>query len=211
MDNDADNEMDELSTTPTPGTLNQLAGCLGNRKAASDGIDSPPVLSIANAKGMDFRGESITFKATTTGILATLQHCIDIMNKREDHWQRRLEKEIEKRKKAEAAIKSAVVNARKQAFIGGPDFEEGPHSALNEEEFYDAIETALDRQDEAEATTNDFQISTFMPPSELTIEEPSHRLKTEVDENVKESLQIVLENVDHNWNLVYEDGDLKVY
>ncbi|PFX23451.1 Collagen type IV alpha-3-binding protein [Stylophora pistillata] len=211
LDNDADDEMDELSTTPTPGTLNQLAGNLGNRKAASDGIDSPPVLSIANAKGMDFRGESITFKATTTGILATLQHCIDIMNKREDHWQRRLDKEIEKRKKAEAAIKSAVVNARKQAFIGGPDFEEGPHSALNEEEFYDAIETALDRQDEAEATTNDFQISTFMPPSELTIEEPSHRLKTEVDENVKESLQIVLENVDDNWNLVYEDGDLKVY
>ena len=31
-----------------------------------------------------------------------------------------------------------------------------------------------------------------------------------VDENVKESLQIVLENVDHNWNLVYEDGDMKV-
>lgn len=31
--------------------------------------------------------------------------------------------------------------------------QEGPHSALNEEEFYDAIETALDRQDEAEATT----------------------------------------------------------
>ena len=32
----------------------------------------------------------------------------------------------------------------------------------------------------------------------------------QVDETVKESLQIVLENVDHNWNLVYEDGDMKV-
>ena len=31
--------------------------------------------------------------------------------------------EIEKRKKAEEAVKAAVVNARKQAFIGGPDFE----------------------------------------------------------------------------------------
>ena len=31
-----------------------------------------------------------------------------------------------------------------------------------------------------------------------------------VDAHVKESLQIVLENVDHNWNLVYEDGDMKV-
>ena len=29
--------------------------------------------------------------------------------------------------------------------------QEGPHSALNEEEFYDAIEVALDRQDEEDA------------------------------------------------------------
>ena len=31
--------------------------------------------------------------------------------------------EVEKRKKAEEAVKTAVINARKQAFIGGPDFE----------------------------------------------------------------------------------------
>ena len=28
---------------------------------------------------------------------------------------------------------------------------------------------------------------------------------------IKECLQIVLENVDNNWNLVYEDGDMKVW
>ncbi|PFX27093.1 hypothetical protein AWC38_SpisGene8210 [Stylophora pistillata] len=39
--------------------------------------------------------------------------------------------------------------------------------------------------------------------------ESSLSVTQQVDENVKESLQIVLENVDHNWNLVYEDGDLK--
>lgn len=33
------------------------------------------------------------------------------------------QQEIEKRKKAEAAAKDALSNARKQAFIGGPDFE----------------------------------------------------------------------------------------
>lgn len=93
VDHDADDEMDELSTTPTPATLNQMADNLAGRRAASDSFDNPAaVLSIANAKGVDFRGESITFKATTAGILATLQHCIDIMNKREDHWQRRLDK-----------------------------------------------------------------------------------------------------------------------
>ena len=93
MDHDADDEMEELSTTPTPATFNQVIGNRGNSRATSDSFDnSAAKLSIANAKGVDFRGESITFKATTAGILATLQHCIDIMNKREDHWQRRLDK-----------------------------------------------------------------------------------------------------------------------
>ncbi len=42
--------------------------------------------------GIDFKGEAITFKATTAGILATLSHCIDLMVKREDSWQKRLDK-----------------------------------------------------------------------------------------------------------------------
>ena len=28
---------------------------------------------------------------------------------------------------------------------GGPDFEEGPHSQIGEDEFYDAVESELDR------------------------------------------------------------------
>lgn len=42
--------------------------------------------------GIDFKGEAITFKATTAGILSTLSHCIDLMVKREDSWQKRLDK-----------------------------------------------------------------------------------------------------------------------
>lgn len=34
---------------------------------------------------------------------------------------------------------------------------------------------------------------------------------SKVNKNVKESLQIVLENVDDNWNVVYEDGEMKVW
>ena len=30
----------------------------------------------------------------------------------------------------------------------GPDFEEGPHSQIGEDEFFDAVETALDRLEE---------------------------------------------------------------
>lgn len=42
--------------------------------------------------GIDFKGEAITFKATTAGILSTLSHCIELMVKREDSWQKRLDK-----------------------------------------------------------------------------------------------------------------------
>lgn len=49
-------------------------------------------LTPKGINGIDFKGEAITFKATTAGILATLSHCIDLMVKREDSWQRRLEK-----------------------------------------------------------------------------------------------------------------------
>ncbi|EDO32697.1 predicted protein [Nematostella vectensis] len=136
LDHDADDEMDELSKTPTPASMAERLGNKNHNDMAT------------LAKGIDFRGEAITFKATTAGILATLEHCLDLMGKREDYWQRRLEREIEKRKKAEASVKESVVSAKKHAFLGGPDFEEGPHCALNEEEFYDAMEMELERQNE---------------------------------------------------------------
>lgn len=42
--------------------------------------------------GIDFRGEAITFKATTAGIIASLSHCIETMARREDYWQKKFDK-----------------------------------------------------------------------------------------------------------------------
>ena len=39
---------------------------------------------------IDFKGEAITFKATTAGILATLSYCIELMGQREDQLKKRL-------------------------------------------------------------------------------------------------------------------------
>ena len=50
-------------------------------------------------------GEAITFKATTAGILATLGHCIELMNQREEAWHQKLSKEVEKRKKIQELYK----------------------------------------------------------------------------------------------------------
>jgi len=39
---------------------------------------------------VDFKGEAITFKATSAGILATLSYCTELMAQREDQLRRRL-------------------------------------------------------------------------------------------------------------------------
>ena len=57
---------------------------------------------------MDFKGEAITFKATTAGILATLAHCIEIMTQREEQWKRKLEREQLARRRLEERLKCRV-------------------------------------------------------------------------------------------------------
>lgn len=58
---------------------------------------------------LDFRGEAITFKATTAGILATMSHCIDIMSQREEHWRKKLEREQLAKKVLEEKLKLMVI------------------------------------------------------------------------------------------------------
>ncbi|EEC01515.1 goodpasture antigen-binding protein, putative, partial [Ixodes scapularis] len=123
---------------------------------------------------VDFRGEAITFKATTAGILATLSHCIDLMAQREDAWKRKLEREVDKRKKLEEGYKQAVSEARSQpaVVLGGPDYEEGPHSMINEEEFYDAIDAALDRNEQQEEERIKNRVRELLRPSSVASQHP---------------------------------------
>ncbi|KAM4752223.1 ceramide transfer protein isoform 3-T3 [Cyanocitta cristata] len=82
-----------------------------------------PHVTPKGINGIDFKGEAITFKATTAGILATLSHCIELMVKREESWQKRLDKETEKRRRIEEAYKNAVTELKKKSHFGGPDYE----------------------------------------------------------------------------------------
>lgn len=135
-----------------------------------------------SSHAVDFRGEALTFKATTAGVLARLQHCLDLFNQSQEGWRRRLEREKDKRKKVEELYKQAleelrVVNeaakssaqnrhylghfpqssllqsqlsseSKRIVLVGGPDYQEGPHSTIGEDEFYDAVEAGLDKIDE---------------------------------------------------------------
>ncbi|XP_073333568.1 ceramide transfer protein-like isoform X5 [Pagrus major] len=167
--------------------------------------------------GIDFKGEAITFKATTAGILATLSHCIDLMVKREDSWQKRLDKEMEKRRRIEEGYKSALNELKKKSHFGGPDYEEGPNSLINEDEFFDAVEAALDRQDKIEEQCQTektrIQRSSPVPPGDVYSTTGTHRFSGKVEEMVQNHMTYSLQDVggDANWQLVVEEGEMKVY
>nr|DBA23473.1 TPA: hypothetical protein GDO54_014386 [Pyxicephalus adspersus] len=166
-----------------------------------------PHVTPKGINGIDFKGEAITFKATTAGILATLSHCIDLMVKREDSWQKRLDKEVEKRRRVEEAYKNAMTELKKKSHFGGPDYEEGPNSLINEEEFFDAVEAALDRQDKIE------QSLCHSSPADIVSTSSEHRFESQVDEMVQNHITYSLQDVggDANWQLVVEEGEMKVY
>uniref|UniRef100_A0A672MHH7 Ceramide transfer protein n=1 Tax=Sinocyclocheilus grahami TaxID=75366 RepID=A0A672MHH7_SINGR len=167
-----------------------------------------PVDNLKGPLGIDFKGEAITFKATTAGILSTLSHCIDILVKREESWQRRLDKEIERRKRAEDAYKAALTELKKKPHYGGPDYEEGPNSLINEEEFFDAVEAALDKHDQIEE-----QLIVHWDPTANTLVKNYIHSIFPVEEMVQSHMNYSLQDVggDANWQLVVEEGDMKVY
>ncbi|XP_032621630.1 ceramide transfer protein isoform X3 [Chelonoidis abingdonii] len=201
-----------------------------------------PHVTPKGINGIDFKGEAITFKATTAGILATLSHCIELMVKREESWQKRLDKEIEKRRRIEEAYKNAMTELKKKCHFGGPDYEEGPNSLINEEEFFDAVEAALDRQDKIEEQSQSEKVRSHWPTSlpsgerysamgthrfvqkpysrsssmssiDLVSASGVHRFSTQVEEMVKNHMTYSLQDVggDANWQLVVEEGEMKVY
>uniref|UniRef100_A0A8C7V8J1 Ceramide transfer protein n=1 Tax=Oncorhynchus mykiss TaxID=8022 RepID=A0A8C7V8J1_ONCMY len=186
-------------------------------------------LSPKDINGIDFKGEAITFKATTAGILATLSHCMDLMVKREDSWQKRLDKELEKRRRIEEGYKSALSELKKKSHFRGPDYEEGPNSLINEDEFFDAVEAALDRQDKIEEQVPEQGQN---PSASIGIEYISFYNNNDtssyyieyiclilalcvclVEEMVQNHMTYSLQDMggDANWQLVVEEGEMKVY
>lgn len=56
-------------------------------------------------RAVDFKGEAITFRETTSAVLTTLNHCLEIIMNKEDGLKKKLDREMERRKKAEDDLK----------------------------------------------------------------------------------------------------------
>ncbi|KAJ8005725.1 hypothetical protein DPEC_G00120890 [Dallia pectoralis] len=201
---------DDFPTSTRPG-----GDCLHNNNGSKEKLFPPA--SLKDMNGIDFKGEAITFKATTAGILSTLSHCIELMVKREDSWQKRLDKEMEKRRRVEDAYKSALSEVKKKSHYGGPDYEEGPNSLINEDEFFDAVEAALDRQDKIEEQCQSEKVRTprltTLPLGDAYSTIGTHRFAKQVEEMVQNHMTYSLQDMggDANWQLVVEEGEMKVY
>uniref|UniRef100_A0A8D2H1B0 Ceramide transfer protein n=1 Tax=Urocitellus parryii TaxID=9999 RepID=A0A8D2H1B0_UROPR len=173
-----EDDEDDFPTTRSDGEF--LHSTNGNKEKLF------PHVTPKGINGIDFKGEAITFKATTAGILATLSHCIELMVKREDSWQKRLDKE-------------------------------GPNSLINEEEFFDAVEAALDRQDKIEEQSQSEKVRlhwpTSLPSGDAFSSVGTHRFVQKVEEMVQNHMTYSLQDVggDANWQLVVEEGEMKVY
>ncbi|XP_060066483.1 ceramide transfer protein-like isoform X1 [Ylistrum balloti] len=180
------------------------------------GKDLASILQQHGGHAVDFKGESFTFKATTAGIIATLSHCMELMSQREDAWRKRLEKEVERRKKMEEAYKTTVSDQSKpRLVIGGPDFEEGPHCAIKEDEFFDAVDASLDKLEEKVEEEKQRKLteetSKDVPNIALS---PSNPLYQEINDEVNKHLLRMdekCEDGEDTWQVIAEEGDLKVY
>ncbi|CAH8824141.1 unnamed protein product [Trichobilharzia szidati] len=64
------------------------------------------ILEQHGAYALDFKGEAHMFKAITAGILTNLSNSVEMMQQHEEHWRKRLEREIEKRRRSEETQKA---------------------------------------------------------------------------------------------------------
>lgn len=176
---------------------------------------------------LDFKGEtfttlSLTIKATTTGILATLSHCMDLMQQREENWKKKWETEVEKRKRLEEIVKSlqeTSSDAQKMMILNDPDYEEGPHSKIKEEEFFDAVDAMLDRKDQQEEEKRQLKlrVKEIGEPSSSLPEVCDHPLWFEIDKITLEQLKQARLEVGEgdgesgSWELFAAEGDMRLY
>ncbi|XP_068148403.1 ceramide transfer protein [Drosophila tropicalis] len=186
-------------------------------------------------KPIDFKGESITFRATTSGVLTTLQHCLGIISENDESWKRKLEREIDKRRRSEELNKKLKDEMEKMKRLSypGPDFEEGPHSTLPEDEFFDAVETGLEKIEEDMQLRFKLRLQSQISQTLVNVpheavaegeeareefgtgaEAKNHALWSEIDRVCKEQLHHAREGVGQDgngWQIFADEGEIKMY
>ncbi|XP_025831112.1 collagen type IV alpha-3-binding protein isoform X2 [Agrilus planipennis] len=189
--------------------------CAENENYNCNGAKTSPKIKDEKAV-VDFRGEALTFRATTAGLLDTLAHCIELVSQREEAWRKRLEKECDRRRHTENIARSYFDQLQKvRNAHPGPDLEEGPHSVIGDDEFYDAVESGLDKIEEEQELRgrilSGMAVPVTPPPTSPMVQ---HHLTAEVDAVVKQQVAMARLGVGEcgtGWQLFAEDGEMRMY
>lgn len=174
--------------------------------------------AVTHSRAIDFKGEAMTFKATTSGVLTTLEHCLEMVRQNEDLWRKRLEREIERRRRLEDNIRTLRAHGPRSTIHTGPDCEEGPHSTMNEDEFYDAMETGLDKMEEEVEYRHRLKKQHSVIAANTNVgnspQASVHPLWPEINRVTTEQLHYARMSVEDSggvWQLFAEEGEMKMY
>ncbi|KRY19543.1 Collagen type IV alpha-3-binding protein [Trichinella patagoniensis] len=218
-----DVDADHTMVHPSPHLITMGTAGILNAHANGTTVHHREEPTIPNAKrAADFRSEALTFKATTAGILPLLQHCTDLVQQSEDAWKRRLEQETDRRKRADDNCRQLALELQKlhvdrsSLAFGGPDYEEGPHSALKEDEWHDALDAALEKQDLEDRRVERLLARNVGPgklqPFDKILLSTDHSLFNEIEQTTMEQVKYAQQGVsDGEWQLFSEDGEMKMY
>eukprot|EP00056_Hartaetosiga_gracilis_P010365 m.152451 g.152451 ORF g.152451 m.152451 type:complete len:859 (+) comp13302_c0_seq1:185-2761(+) len=165
---------------------------------------------IEGSNHRDVHRQKALLKSTSSGLIRSLKEWMDLMVKREDEWKRKYDRANEKRRRAVEELR-ALKEERGPTMLG-PDMEEGPHSTMNEDEFFDALEIGLDQLDaEEEQTRRERELEEKRDAIKLEDDSPPHRFNAFIEENLQKNLELALESVDKIWQLTHEENAMKVY
>ncbi|XP_047536496.1 ceramide transfer protein [Vanessa atalanta] len=178
---------------------------------AAEAIDAAKLADgvLLKQRTEEVRSTSASFRATCGATVLAVQHCAELL--------RRRDKQARQAEELYMALKNQLTEAR-LASKPGPDHEEGPHSTLPDDEFYDAVETGFDKMEEercarvappAEVTRDEVELPPPAIDNRLTV----HSLWPEIDRISTEQIQAAFEGVGGQigWQLFAEEGDMRMY
>jgi collagen type IV alpha-3-binding protein len=180
---------------------------------------------------LDFKGEAITFRETTAGVIETLNSCLDIIVQKEESVKKKLDCEIEKRRKVEEELKACQEKMVKiKMSSSGPDMEEeGPNSSIPEDEFFDAVETGLEKIEEVRQIRVKLKLQNQQSQIEagqiaeedveIEVDEfgtgnlaKYHVLWPDIHRVCEEQLKHALSGVSEgSWQIFADEGEMKMY
>ena len=192
---------------------NQLMGKLENHLANTSLQKSDGDLSSCHEYDVSlFRADCLTFRTTTDHLLELAHQCVEVSLAQDDKLRARYERELEKRKKFEEFWKTS-----QRRGIDGPDLQEGPHSTLTDENWFDAVDVVLDDLDkESQKQEINWQnsLNTVKVPLTYGTQRTRHRFSEACDTYVKENLKYAFSSTDldnDGWELMHSEGEMRVY